>query len=473
MPDPERRLPEEAASLERRLEELREADDPDPSPARDALDHEEPLVRAAAFGAHTRVGVPVPGRARDARATDAAVVQAAATTHLVALGERDLLDEARSFATHDDAEVRRYGVMAFQAVAEADLDDEGATPLDADDAAALATALASSDASAAAEQEAGERALEAIRGASFDPPLSEVAEVVPPLATAAREAPDPSVRYRAVSALEATGNPDSIPALVDRLDDDAARVRRHAAEKLALFDVDDGAFAEAMLAREAAYRTLADFDGRPDERAVEALLGALDDGDEEVREMAAKGLGFHAADEAAPALVAKLESDDVPAVRAAAARALGRVGAGEDALYEAVRDPEPEVRAGVARALGRPPEVPVDVLLAAADDEDATVREAAVLSLGESDDPRAERRVLNAVQDDDASVRRAAARRGSLDPTAERVLRVLFLPADAAMRGYRVATGNAGATLSFGVELLVVLGFYGALLGGAVAFVVF
>jgi HEAT repeats len=89
------------------------------------------------------------------------------------------------------------------------------------------------------------------------------------------------------------------------------------------------------------------------ERALSALAG---DASTKVRTQAALVLGQHGGSEGVDALVRALERDRAPAVRAAAAAALARLGAaarpGEPALVAAARaDPDPAVRAGAARAL--------------------------------------------------------------------------------------------------------------------------
>src|SRR5439155_16905773 len=92
--------------------------------------------------------------------------------------------------------------------------------------------------------------------------------------------------------------------------------------------------------------------------AVPALEAALKDPELELRQRGAEGLfvlGPLAA-RAVPALLVALESRQDEHLRAAAARALGRVGAKQakevvPALTRALRDPRPRVRASAAEAL--------------------------------------------------------------------------------------------------------------------------
>src|SRR5262249_23833998 len=58
-----------------------------------------------------------------------------------------------------------------------------------------------------------------------------------------------------------------------------------------------------------------------------SLLAVLKDPKPEIREAAARGLGWHGDDEAVPALKDRIEApDEVAAVKAAAVRSLGRIG---------------------------------------------------------------------------------------------------------------------------------------------------
>ena len=87
--------------------------------------------------------------------------------------------------------------------------------------------------------------------------------------------------------------------------------------------------------------------------AAPAVVSALDDPAWRVREMAAKVCALREVGEAADALAARADEDEVPRVRAAAARALGTVGEGEhaDVLRALLSDEDDRVRPAAERAL--------------------------------------------------------------------------------------------------------------------------
>jgi hypothetical protein len=88
------------------------------------------------------------------------------------------------------------------------------------------------------------------------------------------------------------------------------------------------------------------------DQATEAVIGALDDEQWRVREMAAKVVRFRELASAADRLGA-LTDDPVPRVRIAAVRALAVVGEGEHAMAVAALtdDPEPSVVRAATHAL--------------------------------------------------------------------------------------------------------------------------
>ena len=93
----------------------------------------------------------------------------------------------------------------------------------------------------------------------------------------------------------------------------------------------------------------------PDQFQAE-FLKALDDPQVRVREAAVEALGSGRGVFAAPAVVERLEDDDWPLVRAAAARTLGALGPRarvDEALADALGDSSPFVRAPVLQALGQ------------------------------------------------------------------------------------------------------------------------
>lgn len=123
------------------------------------------------------------------------------------------------------------------------------------------------------------------------------------------------------------------------------------------------------------------------------LMTAMEDPHVRVRDAAAKSL--QGVEQAEPYLVRRLRIDDWPMVRADAARALGQAGASrqaDDALALALGDEAALVRAEAASALGnRGASVHAERIrkLASDQDEQTTVRLAAVRALGQMCDAKA------------------------------------------------------------------------------------
>ena len=90
------------------------------------------------------------------------------------------------------------------------------------------------------------------------------------------------------------------------------------------------------------------------DRCEAEVVAALADPAWRVREMCAKVATRWEVGSAAERCAELVTADDVPKVRAAAARALGAVGEAEHAaaLHDAVDDPDDAVRSAAARALG-------------------------------------------------------------------------------------------------------------------------
>lgn len=106
-------------------------------------------------------------------------------------------------------------------------------------------------------------------------------------------------------------------------------------------------------------------------------------------------------------------SDPEAQVRAAAGKALGRLGAREAVpeLVKALDDRSAEVRVVAAAALWRLPDPSaVPALLARASDENAAVREWSALALGVAADPRAGPELVRLLGDSTRAVRLAAVR---------------------------------------------------------------
>jgi len=120
--------------------------------------------------------------------------------------------------------------------------------------------------------------------------------------------------------------------------------------------------------------------------SVEALVWVLEqEKSPELRWRAAFGLGLCGKSDMALKALAKALKDASPAVRRAAAGAVGRIGGkGRVKLVApAVRDTDPRVRAAAARALGMSRDkAAVPHVLVAAKDKDVVVRATAVAALG-------------------------------------------------------------------------------------------
>ncbi len=156
---------------------------------------------------------------------------------------------------------------------------------------------------------------------------------------------DVSVRYQAARTLGQFADPDSLTALLYGLRDEDMYVRVQVTSALIRI-------------------------GAP---AVGGLTRALGDARPAVRRAAAKALGKigHADADALQALDAALSDEDA-AQRRFAAQALGRLGATEslEALGAALRDPDAKVRDAAATALQGLGEAALPTLYAALDDPD-------------------------------------------------------------------------------------------------------
>lgn len=128
---------------------------------------------------------------------------------------------------------------------------------------------------------------------------------------------------------------------------------------------------------------------REDRAVRKALVGALEDSSDDVREKAALGLALRAG------------ADVVPP------------------LLHALKDPSPQVRekAAIGLAFRRQPEV-LEALLEAVHDTDAQVREKVVFALSVSGDPRAVPALTAATKDPDQQVREKAVQGLGLVSTA-------------------------------------------------------
>jgi HEAT repeat protein/beta-lactamase regulating signal transducer with metallopeptidase domain len=148
-----------------------------------------------------------------------------------------------------------------------------------------------------------------------------------------------------------------------------------------------------------------------DARAMTAVAAMIDDASADVREQAVHLLGRSRNPDALPALTKALK-DSSPDVREQAAFALGQLRSANavDPLLEALKDSSPDVREQAAFALGQTRnERATDALMAALKDSNADVREQAAFALGQLRDPRALPSLTEALRDSVADVREQAA----------------------------------------------------------------
>ena len=228
------------------------------------------------------------------------------------------------------------------------------------------------------------------------------------------ESPDEEVRRQAVASAHALSADEAVPRLAERLGDTSWRVRKAAVEGL-------GACPEPARAATLLIQALADGDNpgrrnaalealvRCGPAAVPALVDVLDDPDVDVRKQVVDALAG-IADPGCAVRVAGLLEDEDPNVRAAAADALGAIGwpDSQPALLAAVREDEERlVRLSALRALARLElAVPLAALEGALDD--AMLRPAALVLLGDSDEPAAAEVLIKALAESSASCRQAA-----------------------------------------------------------------
>jgi hypothetical protein len=151
----------------------------------------------------------------------------------------------------------------------------------------------------------------------------------------------------------------------------------------------------------------------PRERALQLMIGLLDDPDASIRQQAVHSLGEMEDAAAVAALSEVLVNDDDADLRAQAAWALGRTESPDalTALGRVMSDTNANVRAQAAWALGmiESPEA-VPLLLPALDDTERNVREQAVWALGRLESADAIPGLLTTLrEDDDPGVRGQAA----------------------------------------------------------------
>jgi HEAT repeat protein len=182
-----------------------------------------------------------------------------------------------------------------------------------------------------------------------------------PLIAALHE-PRDSIRMNAAKALGRIGNVRAVPELIDLLSrerDDY--VRMAAAEALGV--IGDARAVPALVERigqeegdltsQRSIAAACEALGRlRDRRAVPALRDALNGRSEIIRMSAVTSLGIIADPAAVPAVNAIMQRDGFPALRSAAALALGRIGGSDaEAALRRASDDNASVRAAVERAL--------------------------------------------------------------------------------------------------------------------------
>jgi HEAT repeat protein len=243
---------------------------------------------------------------------------------------------------------------------------------------------------------------------------SKAADVVPAVATVVAD-PDPEARGRACYALSRLhASPDvSVPALLSALRDADSDVRREAAHAVAAFG---GA------ARDAA-------------PALHELLESQEPHD---RSAAIFGLAGITPPEEGAAIVAPLLDDASPEVRAAAARATGRIGPPAAALVprllQLLDDESEHVQADAAMALGAmgsAAEAAVPRLARLLESDVDFVRERAGVALEQIGSSGALKALVDALKHPRGNVRLEAVRAlGAMGPKAAPALEALEIASD-------------------------------------------
>jgi HEAT repeat protein len=218
-------------------------------------------------------------------------------------------------------------------------------------------------------------------------------EFLPKIVALLRASRDTQVRLACMDALQALGleGVEAVPTLVALARDDTDPEVSAAALRVLTQSKTDGRsdiFRERLAgARSPAVRRAAAYalgDMLPSDAAVAALLGALSDGDPEVREAVIAVLGKAKVTQARDALIGAMK-DKESSVRVAAAGALGRLGdpSAIPALRDALASKTADERRAAAVALGRIGAVESfsELVRIATSDESAPVRSAADAAL--------------------------------------------------------------------------------------------
>lgn len=200
------------------------------------------------------------------------------------------------------------------------------------------------------------------------------------------------VREAAVEALGSANSPRAVDALIQAIADSNQNVSRAAVRALGETKSERAVGPLLSLLASESLGTLASEAlselGQP---AVPGLIAALKDARPTVRALAARALGEIASREAVPALI-ELANGDSGNPRAEAIEALSKIGdpAALNAISRAMHNGSVITRRKAIRALARmrDPKV-IDMLTAALEDRDAEVRQEAAYGLGEIGDERA------------------------------------------------------------------------------------
>ena len=232
---------------------------------------------------------------------------------------------------------------------------------------------------------------------------------------------DPAVRIRAAAALGSSGKPAAVGPLTGLLADPDAGVRQAAVEALGALG-DPGAVEpiSRLMQTEPASRddaatpvraAAARALGRLGGASIPALAGAIHDRHPKVREAAVEALGVIGGPQVVPALAVALR-DDRSQLRQAAAKALAVIGGDEarNTLLTVLNHKDPATRATVVQALADLGDMrSVSELAAALRDREKAVRERTVAALGRLGSGEAAEALLGAFEGPDRDVRQAAA----------------------------------------------------------------
>lgn len=228
---------------------------------------------------------------------------------------------------------------------------------------------------------------------------------LPALTTAIREDPDDWLRAHIVELIADVGDERARDALIGALKDESSRVRAAAVTALSRRgDPRAAAPLAALLDDGMVQRDVEDALQALGPHAVPALCAALqDEKEKELRRRAAEMLGKIADRDAVDPLIRALAADPEPGVRSAAAEALGLIADPRAArpLLAALDSGSDEwVRTKAASALGKLRSMQaVPALIELLDDDIDDLRRAAAQALGEIRDPRAAAPLVAALMD--------------------------------------------------------------------------